>query len=253
MSRFPGIPMLAQYPQWARGPARVVGDEVVLDEDRVASYYLHNNDYELMFDFANLAADLDNLDERELLSFVRRYGLLRHGIEEVGTGNCRESLAEVWTEARWFAELLELYADLRDAVGAGSAEALRAKIDLRRFYGNEPVDDKTVMARAGIMLSEQVTQALAGCSHSVISSAIGRETFSSPDRFILGIQPPNLLSLIYVRFAYAMVDKVRLEDCPGCGRAFVPKSGKQRYCTPSCASTSRWRRWNERQANEIKD
>ena len=75
-------------------------------------------------------------------------------------------------------------------------------------------------------------------------------SFSSPDRFLLSINPPNLLSLAYVRFAHAIVDRVPMVECPGCGRTFIPKSGKQKYCTKSCASTSRWRRWKEKQTDK---
>ena len=103
-------------------------------------------------------------------------------------------------------------------------------------------------AQASVFLSEQVTEALEGCSHGVVSSALGA-SFSSPDRFLLSINPPDLLSLAYVRFAHAIVDRAPMVECPGCGRTFIPKSGKQKYCTKSCASTSRWRRWKEKQTD----
>lgn len=240
------LPMLAQYPQWVRGPAHIVEDQVILDESRAESYYIHEADNELMFAFAGLVADWDNLDYRDVLAFVRRYGLLRHGVDSLENGECHEPLADMWVEARIFAEFLELYADLRESVRTGSVEPLRtAKIDFSRFFGYKPADDETLMTQASVFLGEQVTEALEGCSHGVVSTALGE--FGNPDRFLLSIKPPNLLSLAYVRFAQVIVDRAPMEECPGCGRTFIPESGKQKYCTKSCASTSRWRRWKDRQ------
>jgi len=244
------LPTLAQYPQWVRGPAHIVEDQVVLDTRRAEPYFIHEADNDLMFAFARLAADLDNLDERDVLAFVRRYGLLWHGAEDLSSGKCSEPLAEVWAEARFFLELLELYANLRDSVRSGSAGPLRtAKIDFSRYFGHKAADDETLMAQASLFLGEQVTEALEGCTHGVVSTALDASS-SSPDRFLLSINPPNLLSLAYVRFAQVIVDRAPMVECSGCGQTFIPESGKQKYCTKSCASTSRWRRWKENQTNK---
>jgi uncharacterized protein YciU (UPF0263 family) len=249
MAEFTGLPMLAQYPQWVRGPARIVEDEVVLDGERAERYYLHDNENELMFDFAALAADFEDLDERDVLAFVRRYGLLRHGAEDLDAGECRESLVDILVEAAFFAELLDLYTRLKKSIRAGSTALLRTgPIDVSASLGLGPTDDDSIlMARASILLGEQITKALAGCSHGVVSAAVGFLD-RSPDRFMLSIVPPDLLSLVYTRFAQILVERVPMAECPGCGRSFVPKSGKQKYCASSCASTSRWRRWKEGQA-----
>ena len=250
MSEIAWLPVLAQYPQWARGPAHIVEDQVVLEESRAEPYYIHEADNELMFAFARLAADLDNLDERDVLAFVRRYGLLRHGAEDLSSGKFSEPLAEVWAEARVFAEFLELYVKLRDSVRTGSSEPLRtAKIDFSRYFGHKAADGETLMAQAGVFLAEQVTEALEGCTHGVVPAALGVSS-SNPDRFLLSINPPNLLSLAYVRFAQVIVDRAPMVECPGCGGTFIPESGKQKYCTKSCASTSRWRRWKDRRVKQ---
>jgi hypothetical protein len=159
-------------------------------------------------------------------------------------------LAEVWAEARVFAEFLELYVKLRDSVRTGSSEPLRtATVDLSPFFGHKAADDETLMAQAGVFLAEQVTEALEGCTHGVVPAALGVSS-SSPDRFLLSIKPPSLISLAYVRFAQVIVDRAPMVECPGCGGTFIPESGKQKYCTKTCASTSRWRRWKEKQTNK---
>jgi hypothetical protein len=184
-----------------------------------------------------------------MLAFVRRYGLLRHGAEDLDASECRESLVDMLVEARFFAQLLDLYRKLKQSVQASSADLLRAgPMDVSASLGLGPTDDDGIlMARASILLGEQITKALAGCSHGVVSTAIGRETFNSPDRFMLSIVPSDLLFLVYTRFAQIVVDRASMSECSGCGRVFIPKSGKQKYCTPSCANTNRWHRWKDLQ------
>jgi hypothetical protein len=70
---------------------------------------------------------------------------------------------------------------------------------------------------------------------------------NGPDIFIHLQITLNLLAAAYVHFAQAIVSLAPIEECHGCGRMFIAESGKQKCCTPSCASTSCWRRWKERQ------
>ncbi len=69
-----------------------------------------------------------------------------------------------------------------------------------------------------------------------------------PTKFLLSQLPPNLVAAAYSAFAFHIANKAPVLECPGCGRLFVPKSGKQKYHSESCASTSRWRRWSEKRA-----
>ena len=45
------------------------------------------------------------------------------------------------------------------------------------------------------------------------------------------------MRLNITELAYLVGTRAEIEICPGCGRFFSPESGKQKYCTTSCAST----------------
>ena len=247
-----GLAQWRQYPFWARGPARIVGDpvdgEIVLDEGRAEPYYMDKKD--LSFEFARLAFDLNGLDTRDVVAFVRRYGLLWHGAKDLDTGECRESLMEFWYESRVLAVLMQLYADLREALRSSSTDKLRTTMqEVLKIFEAAPLeeDDQTLMDQASVYLAEFVTMKLEGCSFGLTSSIQLDGKPRGPDVFLVTHRPPNLLAAAYVHFAQTIASRAPMEECPGCGRMFVQESGKQKYCTPSCASTSRWRRWKERQ------
>ena len=96
-------------------------------------------------------------------------------------------------------------------------------------------------------LAEVVTRKLEGCQLGLTSSVDLDARTRGPGIFLMLQRPPHLLSAAYTHLAQFVVDRKPLEECPGCGRIFIPRSGRQEYCRKSCASTSRWRRWKERQ------
>ena len=83
----------------------------------------------------------------------------------------------------------------------------------------------------------------------VLIPALNFEEKAPPGEFVFGHQPPNLHKALYTNLATMIAQRAELKECPGCGRLFHPESGKQKYCTKSCASTSRWRRWKEQQSS----
>ncbi len=247
-----GVANWYQYPHWARGPATIVGDEIVLDEDRAQPYFLHEP-RDLLFDFAELAANPGDLDTRRATAFVRRYGLLWHGAEDLGSGNCREPLAEWWKESYAFALTADLYVRLKAAVRTGSAQDLRTSPMnwMEAVVGGDLEDDQFCIEAASVVLAEMISLNLKGCNLSV-SSSLGLDVDGrGPLTFLLAQNPPDLVTAAYAQLAMAMVNKAPMKECQGCGRMFIPQSGKQKYCTKSCASTSRWHRWKERQQDEM--
>jgi hypothetical protein len=203
-----------------------------------------------MFEVTELAADWDSRDTRDVLSFVGRNGLLWHGAEDLGTGRCREPLDEWRQESRILAVLMNLYADLKDSIETGSALPLRRTlVDFTELFQAAPTepDDHALMEQASVYLAEAVTTKLEGCQMGLTSSALLDVRPRGPGIFLLSQRPPNLMAAAYVQFAQAIANRAPVEECLGCGKMFIPESGKQKYCTKSCASTSRWRRWKERQ------
>jgi hypothetical protein len=232
--------MLLGFPQWLRGPARIVGGEVVLDEERAELYTPYNMD-RAIFELAALVQSKDNIG-----AFVRRYGLLRREPELLGTGKCRESVSE-WHDAiqgAWAA--VHLYRKLREAAKTGSADPVRA-LGIDWTKAPETSTDKEYLASRSILLARLINDQLRHCPTAlapVYSSEHGIELGG----FVFTSTPPDLLTAAYADFATLVATRAELKECPGCGRMFFPESGRQKYCTKSCASTSRWRRWKERQA-----
>ena len=246
MTRF-GMESWRQYPFWARGPARIEGDEIVLDEERAQPYYLFEPT-DLLFDFADLAADPANRDPRDALTFARRYGLLWHGNKDLGSGEGREPLERWWQESYTLAVTTDLYVRLKDSARSGSAEPLlTGPVDYAAFGDDRITEDgDALMEFTSLLLAEMISIRLEDCGIG-ISSSMGLDVERrGPLSFVLTQHPPDLVSAAYIQLAQAMANRAPVEVCPGCGKMFIPESGKQKYCTKSCASTSRWRRWKER-------
>jgi len=249
-----GLFQWQSYPQWARGPARIVDDEVVLDEDRAEFYGIHEraDDYPFI-ELAELATDPSKLDPRDVVAFVRRNGLLWHGADSIGTGKCREPLAEWRAESHIMGVLLELYVGLTDSISEVSASKLRKVYErFPEVSKLAPLDaeDQQLMGETSVNLAEVVTRKLEGCQLGVSSSVYIKTQRRGPGIFMMLQRPPHMLSACYAHFVQVMVDRQPMEECPGCGRIFVRHTGKQKYCTKSCAGTNRWRRWRDRQADQ---
>jgi|SRR5215211_2915218 len=247
-----GISQWRTYPEWVRGPARIVGNEVVLDTERAEVYGIHERAKDHTFlELAELTVGSDKPDPREVVSFVRRNGLLWHGASDLDTREYREPLAK-WAFESWtIRPLLELYAGLKDSIREGSASTLRSVYEqFPEISRRAPLDadDEQLMVETSANLAEVITAKLEGCELGLTSSVYVESEIKGPGIFFLLQRPPNLLSAIYVHLAQFIANRVPLEECPGCGRMFVRRSHKQKYCQSSCASTNRWRRWKNRQA-----
>jgi len=242
-----------QYPFWARGPARIEGEglkaEVVLDEDRAETYFKYGAK-DLSFELAYLASDTNRLSTDDLLAFVRRYGLLWHGAEDLGTGNCREPVMDIWVESGMLSLIIRMYADMRSALETGVTDSLRRTMDafLVAFDAHPPMDDdEELLDQASVYIAEALNTSLKDCRAGVASSTQLQGQPRGPDRFLLTHVSPNLLTAAHAHFARTIVDRAPVIECPGCGRRFTPRSGKQKYHDKSCANSARWRRWKDRQ------
>lgn len=233
-----GIVTWQGLPEWVRGPARIVGGEIILDEGRAEHYLLHNADEALL----ELAA-CSSAEGFE--AFVRRYGLLWHGPDFLTTGECRESLSDWRKEAREAKLLISLHMKLTEAVKTGSIDPVRS---LDSLWSNFPetATDEEYLRQHSIGLAGLVGARLRSCQLDMIPAFLHEEN-ASPTEFVFTHEPPDLLGSLYVVFAEAVAQRAEIGECIGCGRLFYPKSSRQKYCSESCASTSRWRRWKEKQ------
>jgi hypothetical protein len=257
----------AKFPEWARGPARIVGDEIVLDEDRAEPYILGEA---LYVEFA--LEDLDEDYPQSAVAFARRYGLLWHGADSLGTGECRERLSDWWDVANELHFVLTLYRGVQESLRTESVEPIRAlEIDWsaidwsaltvddgsRHGWPKEGPDveldrgeeyaDEVYLADVCQVLADFINLGLEDCEVGFLSLTMPGEEHNQPGKFGLQIAPQNLVGAAYASYASVIAKRQEIKECPGCGRMFFPGSGRQKYCTKSCASTSRWRRWKERQ------
>lgn len=257
----------ARFPEWARGPARIEGDEIVLDEERAEKYLLGEAMY---VEFA--LEDLDEDYPQSAVAFARRYGLLWHGADYLGTGECREPLEDWWAIAWELHFVLTLYRGVQESLRNGSTEPLRGLeidwsvidwsalmvgggssqgwVDLdSRAQVNEDDEntDEQYLADICQVIAAFINLGLEDCKPGFLSLTMPGDEHDQPGKFGLQLAPQNLVGAAYASYATVIAKRQDIKECPGCGRIFYPESGKQRYCTKSCASTSRWRRWKERQ------
>src|SRR5215210_6166532 len=187
-----GIVAWVGFPEWVRGPARIADGEVILDEDRAERYAAHSIDQAIF----ELAAANDYQDVR---AFVRRYGLLWHGPESLGTGECRESLSDWQTAVYEAATVLLLYMKLREAARTGSADPVRS-LNMTWEGVPENSNDEDYL--------KQVSMGLAGLMNNhvgryptVLFPAYCFEDEADVAQFVFGRQPPSLHAALYTQFA----------------------------------------------------
>src|SRR5215204_479639 len=167
-----GVSNWRQYPHWARGPAHIDGNEIVLDESRAEKYFLFEPK-DIMFDFADLTyPDPTNPDPQRAIAFARRYGLLWHGAEDLDGDQCREPLHRWWEESYDLAVSLDLYVRLTEAVESNSADPLRAATSnfMDFVEGGSLDDDDYWMESASLVLAEVVSIKLRDCKLGLSSS-----------------------------------------------------------------------------------
>jgi hypothetical protein len=240
--------MRVHQPDWLRGPARLEGEWVVLDDSK-AEQYQPLSEADLLFDLADLRRPDD------AIAFARRYGLLRHGLDAT---TFREPFAD-WLEAAYtLANLLGLYRLIRAAMD-GDDEASQTLWEvweprLRPALEPPPQTDSELLIGASQALAAFVSDGLRGVElriNSDVEWGVGPDNGPGrPDGFRLAPQPPDLLGLAY--FALAMLINLRapLAACEDCGRHFSPSDPRQRFCTTTCAARTRRRRWRERHVED---
>ena len=243
-----GVGTYKQYPYWARGPARVQDGYVILDEDRATTYFIFEP-HDLLFDLLEVYRP-SGVEPRDAIRFVRRYGLLHHGEKDLGTGECRESL-DVWhDELESLNLVVRLYVDLVTSVDHGPTETMREVFSVIEVPDHPEPTDEEYLATVSVALAEWITEGMQDTKAGLVSTVRLDTLPRGPATFLLAQLPPNLIAAAYSQFAFLIANKAPISTCPGCRRMFNPKSGKQKYCSPGCASTSRWRRWKDKQIEE---
>ncbi|HET7271440.1 MAG TPA: hypothetical protein VFI90_10190 [Rubrobacter sp.] len=225
---------LVQHPEWVRFPAFVEGDEVVLDKSRAERYWLHEPEQveQMAFDFAAMAFHRSGRDPQQAVAFVRRYGLLWHGANAMGSGECRESLDNWWHEVEKLSSLLLTSVRLGQATREGSAAPVRRHFEA---LGIGFETDEAYLMAATTIAARMIYQGMQ-------DTRWGMEVIE-PGEPRLAHYPPKLVSAAYANFGALISKKEEFKECPGCGRVFLPASGTQKYHDQYCATRTKQRRW----------
>ena len=235
---------LVEHPEWARGPTRIEGNAVILDESRAERYWFYETEEvdTIAFDLAAMALHRSGRNPEQVRAFARRYGLLWHGADKLGSGDCRESLDSWWDEAQRLSSVLFISIRLGQAMREGTAAPIRKYLDSLGITFDPPTDETYLMA-ATTMIARLLNQGLQDSKWGM--------TVSKPGDMRLAHYPPNLVSAAHANLAMLTATKTEFKECPGCGRAFLPDSGKQKYHDPLCATKSRQRRWKRKKSDPV--
>src|SRR5215210_7632252 len=140
-------------PTWVRGPARIDGEDIVLDGGVVEEYPVSDPEDgpSLLLDLGNLGnlgkivgadepgARMDDTvrvkNTGRALDFVERHGLLWHGPTQVRMGQVRESLKDWYWAGLYFSFSTMMYLNLRRSREEGTAEPVRFYLRMLRHAG----------------------------------------------------------------------------------------------------------------------
>jgi hypothetical protein len=157
---------------------------------------------------------------------------LWHGTNELGSGDCRESLDDWWHEAEKLSSLLLTSVRLGEAMREGSAAPVRKHFEALSIRLGT---DEAYLMAATTIAARLINQGMQ-------DTKWGMDVIE-PRELRLTHYPPNLVSAPYANLGALISKKVGFKECPGCGRVFLPASGKQKYHDQNCATRTRQRKW----------
>lgn len=243
---------------WAKGRAWVENGEIVLDEDRATRYEFKSPEDSERMAFELAALPWHTRDEREAKGFVGRWGLLWHGAQDLGSGECREPLDDWWVEAGRLNFVGALYQTILNSKREGSAKPIQ---DLLRRWGGSGFPflrpgsktfDEDYITEASIVLANMINEGLFAGANEIPPSYKGKRPCRwglatvGPGEFRLTQIPPDLLSRAYSAFAALIANNAETQFCPVCGKQFRPTPRQGPCCSSTCTSTARSRRYREK-------
>ena len=227
---------------WIRGPkVHHAKGWVELGRDGLEEY-VPISEPNLVFDLASVRTPSD------VVEFVRRYGLLRHGTRD---GDLRESLADWEQTAVQLSALLRLASTLQAAV-TGDADALSALRDVfepaaRPLFAEQATTDAEILDQMSVLVAWMLSSGLEGCQERVeaeVQWRLGADGGAGPPaRFRFSVEAPDLVGCAYHAAALLVTNRYPLAACEEDGRFFLVQDPRQRFCSPRCAARARRRRW----------
>jgi hypothetical protein len=232
---------------WVRGRAYVADGQIILEAGKAETYAFGQLD--------NLPLDLAMLDEgdpQQIVAFVRRYGLLWHGPDELGNGTqeLRESVQDWRHVVALLGNTINFYVDLRKAKKDDPRDTLRKSTSLLFAHAfmsglaaeeNQQWTDDDYVNLGNELLSAWLDDKVRGCALGVVPVA-EQDVRSHQAQVLLTYHPSDLETAAYTELAMLIANQRELRLCKGCGRWFLPTSSKNLYHEPNCSDKTRKRR-----------
>jgi hypothetical protein len=248
---------------WAKGKAWIDDGEIVLDKHHVEKEYGFDSPVEselMAFELASLSQQLG--DERAVLQFVRRWGLLWHGADDLDNGECRESLKDWWLAAIGLNQAGVLYQIIMDSKRDGTIEPIRDFIRQNGGIGfpllspesEHFLTDYTYVA--SYYLERWINEGLTSRPPEGLQARISEQRCwwglpaVGPGEFRITQYPSDLPSRAYSAFAVLMANNFEIRSCRVCGKAFRPKSKRGVACEDHQSTYRSWRKRGDPRAAE---
>ena len=256
---------------WYRGPARIDGEDLVVDRARVTMYY-PMAEPGMGMELARVRTPDD------AVAFVSRFGLLnKHLSWQDPFEPLREPLAFLENDAEELRDILEM-ARLVRCCGDGDGDPdairqLRQRVFIsedRDIYFQDETTGESGIRRAGDVYSPE--ERFEGADNRTIlmhaheyyvarplTEGIGASVPCAYDRAFmgesvppgtlrLGVRPNSLAGVCYLSVALALADRVPVAVCADatCGRPFFIADKRQRFCSRACGNRVRLRRFMDK-------
>lgn len=230
------IAVEAEPQLWIRGPGTYDGEWLELDVKK-AKDYGRFEEPDLLFDLAAISRPAD------AVAFIEKHGLLRAG-PSAPAAAFRERFSEWEGVANTLRATMQLY-KIVQAASAGDKDAVE---DLRvnwsrhwrRDYG-VPTSDSELVIQAAAQVAASVNTGLRDVRTRIVSAGLIDD--GDPSQYVFMAAAPSLVGFAYHLFALTCVTRQPLAACADCRRFFILTDKRQTYCTPTCSSRARYRRW----------
>jgi hypothetical protein len=252
-----------------RGNPRVEGEFIYLDPEKAELERSPQITDEDVVDFANVTS------KRMAIEFVKSHSLLSVPTLRFDwhrNGPHRERWSWIIEEAQIFARCLHLFRWVGEMVerhgddliwfrkDANFAELPVYEADLREVqdrYGgfSRRCSNEQLITSATRFMMVAVEDGLSKYeAHPTIHSDLWAEADDAPEtpgnlwgyRWAMAIDSAYPIAHLYFRLAQFLVGRTPIRECDACGKFFIVRDQRKRFCSYSCGSRVRQQRWQRR-------
>jgi hypothetical protein len=143
----------------------------------------------------------------------------------------------------WWHEAEKLSSLLLTSVKLGEAMRKLSAAPVRKYFGELGIGfetDEAYLMAATTIVARLINQGMQDTTWGM--------SVIKPGELRLTHYPPNLASAAYTNLGALISKRVEFKECLGCGRVFLPGSGKQKYHDKDCATRTRQRKWKRKKS-----